>query len=111
MLRYIVVFCFICFSCSKVLGPRVSDDVMVQILVDMSIATEKVAMAKISSDSANMYMLNVFKPQVLGKYNVSEADFDKVYLKLSNSPEDMLIIQSRVSDSLRSKHLRGKLDF
>ena len=109
--RFIIVFCLCCLSCSKVLGPKVSDDLMVQILVDLSIATEKVAMAKISVDTADMYVLNVYKPEVLEKYGVSEKDFDQVYLEYSNTPDKMLLIQTRISDSLRARHLKGKLDF
>ncbi len=111
MRRFIIVVSLFCFSCSKVLGPKVSDDVMVQVLVDLSIATEKASMAKISVDTANMYVLNVYKPEVLAKYGVDEKDFDDVYMEFSNSPEKMLIIQARISDSLRAKHLKGRLDF
>jgi len=84
---------------------------MVPIMVDMYIATELVSMAKLPLDSASLYFKSVYKPNVLKKYQIDIPRFDSSFKYYSSRPEDFVWLEKAVADSLRVKHLQGRIDY
>ena len=99
-------------SCKESTSEEVlSKEKMINILVDYSLATEKVAMSYMPKDSSRMYMQQVYKPEVLSKHQVSEEGFDKSYLYYIEKPKVFSEMQGAVADTLKLMHLRGDLNF
>ena len=88
-----------------------SREEMIPIMIDLYLTTEKIGMEKLPLDSASIYFKSVYKPQILKNHNVETPKFDSSFKYYSSSPEDFLWIQTAVADSLKVKHLRGRLDF
>lgn len=104
------ILCF--FSCAEERSDHVfSEQKMIGILVDYSVATEIVAMSYLPKDSSSMYMQQIYKPKVLLKHGVSSADFDSSYSYYIKKPKVFSALQAAVADSLKLMHLRGDLDF
>ncbi len=99
-------------SCSETANDYVlSREEMVPVMVDLYLATEKVGMAKLPLDSASIYFKSVYKPEVLKKHGVENSKFDSSYKYYSTLPKEFVWIQTAVTDSLKLKHLRGRLNF
>ena len=100
------------FSCSEQTNDYVlSKDEMVPVMIDLYIATELVSMARLPMDSASIYFKSVYKPDVLKKYNIESLRFDSSYQYYSTKPDEFVLIQTAVADSLRVRHLLGRMDF
>jgi hypothetical protein len=107
----LVLFVFFC-SCNQQNNDYVlSREEIIPVLVDLYIATEKVSMQRLSIDSSAMYMKSIYKPQVLSKHGVEVKRFDSSFVYYSSRPEDFQMIQSAIADSMRVKHLLGKIDY
>jgi hypothetical protein len=109
---YTLFISLVLFSC----GGRENDYVlskeqMVPVMVDLYIAAELVSMAKLPMDSASIYFKSIYKPDVLEKYNIESQHFDSSYKYYSTKPKEFVLIQTAVADSLRVKHLLGKVEF
>jgi len=100
------------FSCElKQNENLLSKNEMVPVMVDLYVATEMVSMARLPIDSAAIYFKSVYKVEVLNKYNIESTLFDDSFKYYSSRPEDFVWIQTAVADTLRVKHLLGRVDF
>ena len=100
------------FSCElKQNQNLLSKSEMVPVMVDLYVATEIVFFGRLPIDSAGIYFKSVYKVDVLNKYNIESALFDKSFKYYSSRPEDYVWIQTAVADTLRAKHLLGRIDF
>ncbi len=84
---------------------------MASVLADLSIATEMVAMGKVSEDSSKIYYLSVYKPMILEKHNISLAHFDKSFAYYTKHPKEMVSLQSAIADTLRQMQIKGRVTF
>lgn len=109
---FILSLILVLVSCQERSSTAVlSKDEMVTVLGELYIATEMVAMQRMPRDSSAMYLKSIYKPEILEKYQVTAEKFDRSYQYYTGRPEDFYWIQKAVADSMRVKHLRGRINF
>ena len=100
------------FSCQKTTSKDVlPKEEMVSVLGDFYLATEMVAMQRLPRDSSSLYLKSVYKPMILKKHNITSEKFDLSYRFYTARPEEFYVIQKAVADSMKIKHLRGRVNF